>query len=65
MFRLAPLFVTATAVSDETSFMQGVKPQHMPKEETSKSVSNLLETANTMLKNGATPDVVQRMTSLP
>jgi hypothetical protein len=58
MFRLVPLFVTATAVSDETSLMQGVKPQHVLKEEKSKSVSNLLETAKTMLKNGATPDVV-------
>jgi hypothetical protein len=58
MFRLAPLLITAAAVSDETSLMQGVKPQHMPKEEKSKSVSNLLETAKTMLKNGATPDVV-------
>jgi hypothetical protein len=61
MFRLAPLLTTAAAaVSDETSLMQGVKPQQVSaKEDKSKSVSNLLETAKTMLKNGATSDVVE------
>jgi len=59
MFRLAPLLATAVALNDETALMQGVKPQQVStKDDKSKSVSNLLETAKTMLKNGATEDVV-------
>jgi len=59
MFRLAPLLATAVALNDETALMQGVKPQQVStREDKSKSVSNLLETAKTMLKNGATEDVV-------
>lgn len=60
MFRLAPLLITATAIheGDETSLMQGVKQPLAAKEDKSKSVSSLLETAKSMLKNGATPDVV-------
>jgi len=59
MFRLAPLLTTAVALSDETSLMQGVKPQQVSTNHgKSKSVSNLLETAKTMLKNGATNDVL-------
>jgi len=60
MFRLAPLLTTAVALSDETSLMQGVKPQQVStSHDKSKSVSNLLETAKTMLKNGATTDVLE------
>jgi hypothetical protein len=60
MFRLAPLLTTAVAISDETSLMQGLKPQQVSgREDKSKSVANLLETAKSMLKNGATSDVVE------
>jgi len=61
MFRLAPLVSCAAAFSDETSLIQGLKPQPTPqlqKEDKSKAISNLLETATSMLKNGATEDVV-------
>lgn len=60
MFRFAPLLTTAVAISDETSLMQGLKPQQVSgREDKSKSVANLLETAKSMLKNGATSDVVE------
>merc|ERR1719389_1405930 len=60
MFRLAPLLVSAAALNDETSLMQGPKPQQVTqKEDKSKAITNLMETAKTMLKNGATPDVVE------
>jgi len=60
MFRLAaPLLISAAALNDETSLMQGLKPQQVQKEDKSKAITNLLETAKTMLKNGVTPDVVQ------
>merc|ERR1719352_1940594 len=58
MFRLAPLLLSAHAISDETSLMQGLKPQHVQKDDKSKAISNLLQSATQMLKNGATPDVV-------
>merc|ERR1719389_278497 len=59
MFRLAPLLVSAAALSDETSLMQGLKPQQVnQKDDKSKAISNLLQSATQMLKNGATPDVV-------
>jgi len=59
MFRLAPLLSAAAALSDETSLMQGLKPQQVTpqKEDKSKAISNLLQSATNMLKNGATPDV--------
>merc|ERR1719454_2443084 len=60
MFRLAaPLLISAAALNDETSLMQGLKPQQVQKEDKSKAITNLMETAKTMLKNGATPDVVE------
>jgi len=63
MLRLtAPLLAAATALSDETSLMQGLKLQHVAAkddhDEKSKAISNLLQSATSMLKNGATPDVV-------
>merc|ERR1719197_2128815 len=61
MFRLtAPLLISAAALNDETSLMQGLKPtqQVTQKEDKSKAITNLLSTATTMLKNGVTPDVV-------
>ena len=60
MFRLAaPLLISAAALSDETSLMQGLKPQQVTqKDDKSKAISNLLQSATNMLKNGATPDVV-------
>jgi len=59
MFRLA-LLTSAHALSDETSLMQGLKPQQVTqKEDKSKAISNLLQSATQMLKNGATPDVVE------
>jgi len=63
MLRLAaPFLAAATALSDETSLMQGIKPQQVSpkaeKEDKSKAIANLLQSATSMLKNGATPDVV-------
>ena len=59
MFRLTPLLVSVAALSDETSLMQGLKPQQVThKEDKSKAINNLLQSATQMLKNGATPDVV-------
>lgn len=63
MLRLAaPLMAAATAMSDETSLMQGLKPTQVApkddKDDRSKAISNLLQSATSMLKNGATPDVV-------
>jgi len=60
MFRLAaPLLISAAALNDETSLMQGLKPQQVTqKEDKSKAIQNLLQSATQMLKNGATPDVV-------
>jgi hypothetical protein len=58
MFRLAaPLLISAAALDDETSLMQGMKPT--TKVDKSKAITHLLSTATTMLKNGATPDVVE------
>jgi hypothetical protein len=61
MFRFAaPLLASAVALNDETSLMQGLKPQQVTqKEDKSKAISNLLQSATQMLKNGATPDVVE------
>jgi hypothetical protein len=61
MFRLAaPLLISASALNDETSLMQGMKPaqQVSGKVDKSKAISSLLETATSMLKNGETSDVV-------
>ena len=58
MFRLsAPLLVSALALHDETSLMQGLKPVTQRADKT-KAITTLLSTATQMLKNGATPDVV-------
>ena len=47
MFRPAPLLVTAAAISDETSLMQGLKPQQVTqREDKSKAISNLLQMTN-------------------
>ena len=60
MFRLAaPLLIFVAARNDETSLMQGLNPQQViHKENKSKAINNLLQSATQMLKNGATPDVV-------
>jgi len=62
MFRLAaPLLISASALNDETSLMQGMKPpaqQATQSADKSKAIANLLSTATSMLKNGVTPDVV-------
>jgi hypothetical protein len=60
MFRLTATFLASVAaLSDETSLMQGLKPQQVTqKEDKSKAIANLLQSATSMLKNGATPDVV-------
>jgi len=53
---------TDSAVNDlEVSLMQGLNPVSKVnhRDENSKSISNLLETAGNLLKNGATPDVVE------
>lgn len=54
---LASVVSSSDTCFDETSHMQGLQPPALHKRDT-KSVSNLLETAKTMLKNGETPDVV-------
>jgi len=63
MFRLsvAALVGSAFSVSDETSLMQGLKPTSDKRKDTDKSqaITSLMATATTMLKNGATPDVVE------
>jgi len=61
MFRFAtPLLITAGALNDETSLMQGMKPNQVAgKVDKSKAVSSLLATATSMLKNGETADVVE------
>jgi len=63
MFRLtlATLASSAFAVSDETSLMQGLKPSQevTQRNDKSKAITNLMSTATSMLKNGATPDVVE------
>jgi len=61
MFRLAaPLLFTASALNDETSLMQGMKPSQQVSQpaDKSKAIANLLSTATSMLKNGETQDVV-------
>lgn len=56
MFR----FAAAAAISDETSLMQSLTHQPVTqKEDTSKAISNVLQSATSMLKNGATPNVVE------
>jgi len=45
-------------VTDETSLIQGVKPTVKASDKPN-AVSNLLSTATSLLKNGATPDVVE------
>lgn len=55
-----PIFACLLGVAhghDETSLMQGLNMKDI-KSKTKTSVSSLLEAAGTMLKNGATPDVV-------
>jgi len=63
MFRLtlATLASSALSVSDETSLMQGLKPSQevTQRNEKSNAIANLMSTATSMLKNGATPDVVE------
>jgi len=64
MFRFVALPVVALAVSDETSLMQGLKPVADVKSRHDKNaVTNLLESAKGMLKNGETADVVQFATA--
>jgi hypothetical protein len=59
MFRFVALPLVALAVSDETSLMQGLKPVADVKSRHDKNaVTNLLESAKGMLKNGETADVV-------
>jgi len=59
MFRFVALPLVALAVSDETSLMQGLKPVADVKQRHDKNaVTNLLESAKGMLKNGETADVV-------
>merc|ERR1719161_41886 len=62
MFRFAtPLLISAAALNDETSLMQGMKPnqQVSGKVDKSKAIDSLLATATSMLKNGETADVVE------
>merc|ERR1719161_1057113 len=62
MFRFAtPLLISAAALNDETSLMQGMKPnqQVAAKVDKSKAINSLLATATSMLKNGETADVVE------
>jgi len=62
MFRLSTVALVGTCIafSDETSLMQGLKPAQEMKQghDKKKAITNLLSTASSMLKNGATPDVI-------
>ena len=58
-FSLWALLGSAEAVGDETSLMQGLKPlQDLKRRHDKHAVSNLLESAKGMLRNGETEDVV-------
>ena len=62
MYRFsAALIGSACALSDETSLMQGMKPSQdvTQRDDKSKAISNLMSTATTLLKNGATTDVIE------
>jgi hypothetical protein len=62
MFRLSSCLLLggASAFTDETSLMQGLKPPVQDKHRQDKAaVANLLESAKGMLKSGETSDVVQ------
>jgi len=62
MFRFAAaVLVSSACASDETSLMQGLKPSQdvTQRSDKSKQISSLMATATSMLKNGATPDVVE------
>jgi len=62
MFRFAaPLLISASALNDETSLMQGLKPTQQVTQgsDKSKAIANLMSTATSMLKSGATTDVVE------
>lgn len=65
MFRFiaTSLVTVALAVSDETSLMQGLKASQDVTQRSdgdkSKAISNLMSTATSLLKNGATSDVVE------
>jgi hypothetical protein len=62
MYRFSAALVGSVyATLDETSLMQGLKPVQdvTQRNDKSKSIASLMSTATSMLKNGATPDVVE------
>jgi len=69
MFRLSTTLALLSSANafdmDETSLMQGLKPAQelTQRHDKKKAITNLLSTATSMLKNGATPDVVNFATA--
>lgn len=60
MFRFSTLLLGVGALAnDETSLMQGLKPQDVKRRHDKNAVANLLESAKGMLTSGVTPDVVE------